>query len=93
MAPDWEEAIEGCLGYLATEKSHSPNSQLINRLALDANVKLARFHTESYLPRQLRGLGGGELDGHRRGRGHSRYGRGGTDLLHLRNRRPRRHRY
>src|SRR5271154_2573195 len=35
MNPDWEEAIEGCLGYLATEKSHSVNSQLINRIALD----------------------------------------------------------
>jgi integrase/recombinase XerD len=35
MNPDWEEAIEGCLGYLATEKSHSVNSQLINRIALE----------------------------------------------------------
>jgi integrase/recombinase XerD len=36
MNPDWEEAIEGCLGYLATEKSHSLNSQLINRIALES---------------------------------------------------------
>jgi hypothetical protein len=26
MNPDWEEAIEGCLGYLATEKSHAVNT-------------------------------------------------------------------
>ncbi len=35
MDPAWEEAIEGCLGYLATEKSHALNSQLINRIALE----------------------------------------------------------
>jgi len=32
----WEEAIEGCLGYLATEKSHALNTQLINRIALES---------------------------------------------------------
>src|SRR5271154_293737 len=32
----WEEAIEACLGYLATEKSHALNSQLINRIALES---------------------------------------------------------
>ena len=31
----WEDAIDGCLGYLATEKSHSVNTQLINRVALE----------------------------------------------------------
>ena len=36
MNPDWEEAIEGCLGYLATEKSHAVNSQVINRIALES---------------------------------------------------------
>ena len=36
MNPDWEEAIEGCLGYLATEKSHALNTQLINRIALES---------------------------------------------------------
>jgi integrase/recombinase XerD len=36
MNPAWEEAIEGCLGYLATEKSHAVNTQLINRIALEA---------------------------------------------------------
>lgn len=36
MHPAWEEAIEGCLGYLATEKSHAVNTQLINRLALES---------------------------------------------------------
>ena len=35
MDSDWEEAVEGCLGYLATEKSHAVNSQLINRIALE----------------------------------------------------------
>jgi integrase/recombinase XerD len=35
MNPEWEEAIEGCLGFLATEKSHALNSQLINRIALE----------------------------------------------------------
>jgi integrase/recombinase XerD len=36
MNPEWEEAVEGCLGYLATEKSHALNTQLINRLALES---------------------------------------------------------
>jgi len=36
--PEWEEAIEGCLGYLATEKSHAVNTQLINRIALESFV-------------------------------------------------------
>ncbi|MCE0498309.1 MAG: tyrosine recombinase [Methylacidiphilales bacterium] len=34
--PRWEEVIEGCLGYLATEKSHAVNTQLINRIALES---------------------------------------------------------
>ena len=36
MDAAWEEAIEGCLGYLATEKSHALNTQLINRIALES---------------------------------------------------------
>jgi integrase/recombinase XerD len=36
MTAAWEEAIEGCLGYLATEKSHALNTQMINRTALEA---------------------------------------------------------
>jgi integrase/recombinase XerD len=36
MNPDWEEAMEGCLGHLATEKSHALNTQLINRIALES---------------------------------------------------------
>jgi integrase/recombinase XerD len=32
----WEDAVEGCLGYLATEKSHAVRSQLINRAALES---------------------------------------------------------
>ncbi len=35
----------------------------VNTLALDAGLSLAGFHTESYLPRPLRPLGGGRLDG------------------------------
>jgi integrase/recombinase XerD len=36
VSPAWEEAIEGCLGYLATEKSHAVRSQMINRTALES---------------------------------------------------------
>jgi integrase/recombinase XerD len=39
MNPEWEEAIEGCLGYLATEKSHALNTQMINRIALESFAK------------------------------------------------------
>ena len=35
----------------------------VNTLSLDAGLGLAGFHTESYLPRELRPLGGGRLDG------------------------------
>jgi integrase/recombinase XerD len=65
MNPDWEEAIEGCLGYLATEKSHSLNSQLINRIALESFAKwmdqnhaalepglIVKEHLRSYLRAQ-----------------------------------------
>jgi integrase/recombinase XerD len=46
MNPEWEDALEGCLGYLATEKSHSLNTQLINRLALESfAVWMDRNHT------------------------------------------------
>src|SRR5271167_4127874 len=42
----WEEAIEGCLGYLATEKSHALNTQLINRIALESfAVWMDKNHT------------------------------------------------
>ena len=36
MTQSWEDAVEGCLGYLATEKSHAVRSQLINRAALES---------------------------------------------------------
>jgi integrase/recombinase XerD len=36
MNPEWEEAVESCLGYLATEKSHAVHSQMINRIALES---------------------------------------------------------
>jgi integrase/recombinase XerD len=43
----WEEAVEGCLGYLATEKSHAVRSQLINRAALESFVAwLEKLHPE-----------------------------------------------
>jgi integrase/recombinase XerD len=43
----WENAIEGCLGYLATEKSHAVNTQLINRTALETfGGWLAQNHPE-----------------------------------------------
>ncbi len=45
MNPEWEEAVEGCLGYLAIEKSHAVNSQLINRLALE---KFAAWMDENH---------------------------------------------
>jgi len=32
----WESEIEECLGWLATEKDHAPNSQFLNRVALEA---------------------------------------------------------
>jgi autotransporter translocation and assembly factor TamB len=35
----------------------------VNTLSLDAALGLTGFHTESYLPRELRPLGGGRLDG------------------------------
>jgi integrase/recombinase XerD len=61
----WEDAIEGCLGYLATEKSHAVNTQLINRTALEtfghwlaqnhsgtALADLTREHLRAYLKAQ-----------------------------------------
>lgn len=35
LPPEWEASIDACIGYLATEKSHAPRSQAINRLALE----------------------------------------------------------
>ena len=35
----------------------------VNKLSLDAGLGLTGFHTESYLPRELRPLAGGRLDG------------------------------
>jgi integrase/recombinase XerD len=62
---EWEEAIEGCLGYLATEKSHAVNTQLLNRTALEtfghwlaqnhpglAPSGLEREHLRAYLKAQ-----------------------------------------
>ena len=33
--PPWQAEIEECLGWLATEKDHAPNSQFLNRSALE----------------------------------------------------------
>lgn len=65
MNPDWEEAVEGCLGYLATEKSHALNTQVINRIALEGFAKwmdknhpgldpglIVKEHLRSYLREQ-----------------------------------------
>jgi integrase/recombinase XerD len=46
MNPEWEEAVEGCLGYLAVEKSHAVNSQIINRIALEGFAAwMEKHHT------------------------------------------------
>ncbi|MEJ0000179.1 MAG: tyrosine recombinase [Verrucomicrobiota bacterium] len=50
MRPDWEEAVEGCLGYLATEKSHALNSQMINRLALEGFAAWMEEHYTALEP-------------------------------------------
>ncbi len=50
MNADWEDAVEGCLGYLATEKSHSVNTQLINRLALESFVAWMEKHQPGRAP-------------------------------------------
>ena len=45
MNPLWDDAVEGCLGYLATEKSHAVRSQLINRTALETfSAWVGRHH-------------------------------------------------
>lgn len=44
MNAAWEEAVEGCLGFLATEKSHAINTQLINRIALESFVAWMEKH-------------------------------------------------
>jgi integrase/recombinase XerD len=33
--PLWQEEIDACLGYLATEKDHAPNTQLVVRISLE----------------------------------------------------------
>ena len=50
MKPEWEEAVEGCLGYLATEKSHAVNTQLINRIALESFVAWLEKNRAAILP-------------------------------------------
>ena len=53
MTPIWEDAIEGCLGYLATEKSHAVNTQLINRIALESFVAWMEKHHPAKGPGDL----------------------------------------
>ncbi len=53
-AQAWLEAIEQCLAVLATERSHAPASQLINRIALE---EFAAWRSRSYptlIPSALR---------------------------------------
>ena len=53
MNPLWDEAIEGCLGYLATEKSHAVRSQLINRAALESFGAWMTKHHADLAPANL----------------------------------------
>jgi integrase/recombinase XerD len=53
--PRWEEAIEGCLGYLATEKSHAVNTQLINRIALESFAAWMEKNRPAVAPDALSG--------------------------------------
>jgi len=55
MNPAWEDAIEGCLGYLATEKSHAVNTQLINRLALESFAIWMEKNRPNHAPGTLTG--------------------------------------
>lgn len=55
MNPHWEEAMEGCLGYLATEKSHAVNTQLINRVALESFVAWMEKNRPDRVPGALIG--------------------------------------
>lgn len=50
---EWEAAIDACIGYLATEKSHAPRSQAINRVALETFARWCGEHGHA-LPTQLR---------------------------------------
>jgi integrase/recombinase XerD len=50
MTPAWEEALEGCLGHLATEKSHAVNTQLINRIALESFAGWMERHHPGLAP-------------------------------------------
>jgi integrase/recombinase XerD len=55
MNPAWEDALEGCLGYLATEKSHAVNTQLVNRLALESFVAWMEKNRPGSPPETLTG--------------------------------------
>jgi integrase/recombinase XerD len=58
MDAAWEEAIEGCLGYLATEKSHAVHSQLINRVVLES---FAAWMEKNHAGRAPGGVTGDEI--------------------------------
>src|SRR5271170_2372917 len=55
MHPAWEEASEGCLGHLATEKSHAVNTQLINRIALESFAAWMEKNHPACAPGELTG--------------------------------------
>jgi integrase/recombinase XerD len=50
MNADWEAAVEGCLGYLAVEKSHAVNTQLINRIVLESFCSWMEKHHPGTAP-------------------------------------------
>jgi integrase/recombinase XerD len=53
MNADWEEAVEGCLGYLAVEKSHAVNTQLINRIVLESFSSWMEKHRTGQPPGKI----------------------------------------
>ena len=53
LPPLWEAAVEGCLGYLATEKSHALRTQLLNRNAIERFVVWLLDQEPDILPEGL----------------------------------------
>jgi integrase/recombinase XerD len=53
MTSDWADALEACLGHLATEKSHAVQSQLINRIALENFASWMEKHRPGVGPEEV----------------------------------------
>jgi integrase/recombinase XerD len=53
MTSEWAEALEACLGHLATEKSHAVHSQLINRIALENFAGWMERHRPGVRPEEV----------------------------------------